>query len=879
MANTFDRLKSALADRYAIERELGAGGMATVYLAEDLKHHRKVAVKVLRPELAAVLGAERFVQEITTTANLQHPHILPLFDSGEADGFLYYVMPFIDGETLRDKLNRETQLGIDEAVGITTAIADALNYAHGENVIHRDIKPENVLLHNGRPMVADFGIALAVSAAAGGRMTETGLSLGTPHYMSPEQATAEKDLTNRADIYSLGSVLYEMLTGSPPHVGSSAQQIIMKIVTDEARPVTELRKSVPPHVAAATAKSLEKLAADRFESAAKFAEALGNEAYGGEHATQAGVVAGAPPRPRAIATHPAMLALAGLTVVLGVVAYRGWTRTPPQPVSRFVMVVDPRAWGLAPAISPDGALIVYPVDPGGLALRARDELEPTLIPGVEEAWTPVFSPDGSRIAYGTGFPGALRYVTLSGGAPVTILGDSVHAQGLAWSDDGWIYFTGGAPGELSLYRVPDEGGVPELVVKPDPTRDELFYTTPAVLDGGGAVFFTIWRPTAPPDIGVVDLASRDVSVLTSGTRALYAASGHLVVARIDGTIAAASFDAKRLELRDTPTVLESEVRTQVLDAVPFALSREGTLLYERQPEPMEIVRVDRDGLERLIDPEWRGQFEGLGLSPRGDRLAFSVQQGGRTELWVKELDDGPAARLASMGRYSYRPTWTPDGSSVLFISDAGGEPALYTVPADGSRPPEILLSSPRAIDEGMLHRDGIWLLYREGSGSARKIYARRTQGDTAPVDLLDTGAEEYSPTLSPNGRWLAYGSTESGGDEVYVRPFPDAGSARWQISRGGGASPLWSHSGRELFYRNVSGNLVAVTISENPSFRVVSEQVLFSTIGYVADTRHRLYALSPDGQSFIFIRQNATETPGAVIVLNWFEELRARVGR
>ena len=196
------RLSTALADRYRIERRLGAGGMATVYLAEDLKHDRKVAVKVLRPELAAVLGAERFVQEIKTTANLQHPHILPLFDSGEADSFLYYVMPFIDGETLRDKLNRETQLGIDEAVAITTALADALDYAHRNNVIHRDIKPENILLHDGRPMVADFGIALAVSAAAGGRMTETGLQLGTPHYMSPEQATAEKDLTARSDIYS-----------------------------------------------------------------------------------------------------------------------------------------------------------------------------------------------------------------------------------------------------------------------------------------------------------------------------------------------------------------------------------------------------------------------------------------------------------------------------------------------------------------------------------------------------------------------------------------------------------------------------------------------------------------------------------------------------
>jgi serine/threonine-protein kinase len=242
MTDPLPRLSAALADRYTIERELGQGGMATVYLAEDLKHKRLVALKVLKPELAAVLGAERFVQEITTTASLQHPHILPLFDSGEADGFLYYVMPYVEGETLRDKLDRETQLGIDEAVRIAREVADALDYAHRHGVIHRDIKPENILLHDGRPMVADFGIALAVSAAAGGRITETGLSLGTPHYMSPEQATADRDITHRSDIYSLGSVLYEMLTGDPPHTASSAQQIIMKIVTEEAEPVTKARK-------------------------------------------------------------------------------------------------------------------------------------------------------------------------------------------------------------------------------------------------------------------------------------------------------------------------------------------------------------------------------------------------------------------------------------------------------------------------------------------------------------------------------------------------------------------------------------------------------------------------------------------------------------
>jgi len=239
-------VSAALADRYAIERELGQGGMATVYLAEDLKHQRKVAIKVLRRELAAVLGADRFVQEIRTTANLQHPNILPLFDSGEAGGLLYYVMPYVAGETLRQKLDREKRLGIPEAVRITAEVAEALDYAHRHEVIHRDIKPENILLHDGRPVVADFGIALAVSAAAGGRMTETGLSLGTPHYMSPEQATAEKDITRRSDIYSLGAVLYEMLTGDPPHTGASAQQIIMRIITEEPRSVSALRQTVRP---------------------------------------------------------------------------------------------------------------------------------------------------------------------------------------------------------------------------------------------------------------------------------------------------------------------------------------------------------------------------------------------------------------------------------------------------------------------------------------------------------------------------------------------------------------------------------------------------------------------------------------------------------
>jgi eukaryotic-like serine/threonine-protein kinase len=335
-----DRLTAALSDRYRIERELGAGGMATVYLAEDLKHQRQVAIKVLKPELAAVLGAERFVQEITTTAQLQHPHILPLFDSGTADGFLFYVMPYIEGETLRDRLNRETQLGVDEAVRITREVADALDYAHRHGVIHRDIKPENILLHDGRPMVADFGIALAVSAAAGGRMTETGMSLGTPHYMSPEQATAEKTITNRSDVYSLASVLYEMLTGDPPHTGKVAQQIIAKIIAEEPAPVTKVRKSVPANVAAAVGTALEKLPADRFESAKAFADALANPAFTGTTTSSGTTVAAGGARRYAVTL--AAAAVAGVVIgVAGAAVLRpGSGGAAPGREIRFPVVLD-----------------------------------------------------------------------------------------------------------------------------------------------------------------------------------------------------------------------------------------------------------------------------------------------------------------------------------------------------------------------------------------------------------------------------------------------------------------------------------------------------------------------------------------------------------
>src|SRR4051812_43015191 len=273
------QLKESLSERYDIKREIGAGGMATVYLAQDLRHDRPVALKLLNPELGAVLGVERFLAEIRVTANLQHPNLLPLFDSGAADGLLYYVMPFVEGESLRSKLMREKQLPVDEAVRMTVAIANALDYAHSHGVIHRDLKPENILLQAGQPVIADFGIALAVSNAGGNRITQTGLSLGTPQYMSPEQATGDRVIDGRSDIYSLAAVAYEMLAGEPPHSGTSAQAIIAKLMTTDPQPVRVLRPSVPAHVAMAVEQALAKLPADRFASAKDFAAALTNPGF------------------------------------------------------------------------------------------------------------------------------------------------------------------------------------------------------------------------------------------------------------------------------------------------------------------------------------------------------------------------------------------------------------------------------------------------------------------------------------------------------------------------------------------------------------------------------------------------------------------------
>jgi Tol biopolymer transport system component len=896
------RLAAVLADRYTIERELGAGGMATVYLAQDLKHERKVALKVLRPELAAVLGAERFVQEIKTTASLHHPHILPLFDSGEADGFLYYVMPYIEGETLRDRLNRETQLGIEEAVRITTEVADALGYAHRRGVIHRDIKPENVLLHDGRPMVADFGIALAVSAAAGGRMTETGLSLGTPHYMSPEQATAEKQITARSDVYSLGSVLYEMLTGEPPHMGSSAQAIIMKIVTEEAQPVTKLRKSVPPNVAAAVSKALQKLPADRFESAKGFAEALTNPQFVAP-ATHAGTAARSTV---SLVRRPApTIALAALVLTALALAAWGWLRPSPGPptIREWIGLSLRRPGGELPtswpsnlAIASDGSAIVYAdsVDDGGawhLLLKEQGSPAAVPIPGTVGGTNPFFSPDGEWIGFAT--DKGLYRIPRNGGAPVKLsdstatLADGVWSSG-AWLDDGTIVFAG--KDSRHLFQIDAEGGVEREVLAASDWIPQGIVRLDALPRGRGVLMTSCGAsPCSRGALWMLDLARDTLVRLIDGVSGgWYLPTGHALYGRPDGTLFAQRLDLDGRELTGSSIPVMSGLAT-VSGTPALALSRAGTMLYAARGDGLSpgvassLVWVDRAGTGTTLDtalslPGVEQAVFGLSLAPDGSRLALVQNTDQGPQIFVKPMPEGPVTRLTFEG-WSSRPAWSPDGRDLVYIKYRDGAPSVAVRQrADGAGAATVIAQEPRPVQEILLSPDGEWLVYRTESAApgGGDILGRRVEGDTTTVPLMATPAFEAAPAISPDGRWLAYTSDEGGSTEVFVRPWPDVDRGKWRVSSEGGTAPRWSPNGRELFYRSGRQELMAAQVDGSPTFHVSETRTLFSVLPYLPGVAHASYAVSPDGQRFLFGQQHIAQQLNAsrlILVRHWFTEL------
>ncbi len=886
MLDEISRLNAALKGRYRIERELGEGGTATVYLAHDVRHDRHVAIKVLKPDLAAVIGAERFLAEIKTTANLQHPHILPLHDSGEVDGFLFYVMPFVDGESLGDRLDREKQLPVEDAVDIASAVAGALDYAHRHDVIHRDIKPANILIHDGQPVVADFGIALAVTNAGGDRLTETGTSIGTPFYMSPEQASGDQEVGARSDVYSLGCVLYEMLVGDPPHTGSTAQAVLARILTETPSAPSAVRAAVPPNVEGAVLKALERLPADRFGTAADFSRALAEPAF--RHGVAGPVATGTrsgPWKGAAIGLGlTAVLATAGLLTFL-------FADDSTPPVARYAVGLPSGHHALGEAgsnvtISPDGSAIVYagPLQNRigqQLWLRQRDRLRPSIVANTEGALSPVFSPDGSRIAFWEG--GALRVKSLGGEPPREILSEAAegHRSGLAWSDDGHLYFSK----QSELWRVPAAGGEPEVAVPLGPDEDDAWVRWPDALPSGRGVLFTMADRGPVQDIEswtimVLDTRSGERRPLLAGVFARYARSGHIVYLTPDGTLLAAPFDLGSLEIAGDPVALATEVRVG-LNAVHLDVADDGTLVYLAggSEERVRPVWVSREGLVQIVDPNWSGRIRFPSLSPDGSRVAVDILSESNN-VWIKQLDQGPLLRLTLHESGGGRAAWTPDGNAVSFFSSRGGNDDVWTRQADGSRPAELTFDGVSSIHEMLWSPNGEWLVFRTSGG--RGIYAVRPGVDDEPVRLVATDAGGlFSPTLSPDGRYMAFMSRETGRHEISVVPFPNTADARWAVSTGGGRNPRWSPVGDEIFFLDAADNMVSVPVETEPTFTHGPARVLFSARSHVVEEYVRPpYDVTTDGQRFLMLQPVAGAPENQLVVVQGFDQvLEQQVGR
>ena len=881
-----DRLTAALADRYRIERELGKGGMATVYLAEDLRHGRKVAVKVLLPELAAVLGAERFLSEIHVTAGLQHPHILPLFDSGQADGQLFYVMPFVEGESLRARLDRERQLPIDDALRISHEVGSALSYAHRHGVIHRDIKPENILLHDGHALVADFGIALAVTSAGGGRLTQTGLSLGTPQYMSPEQATGEREIDARSDLYSLAAVTYEMLGSEPPHTGNTMQAVIARMLTERPRSVRSLRPSVPDHVANALDIALERIPADRWSSVDEFENALDGKIsrVANTRDSVATIRSTRMSGWRSAVRNPVIIALAAVAIIASAIAVASIvTRKTPveMPTVRFVLP-PPRGAEYTSttqtvfAISPDGKWIVVRAriapNPGMLYLRAIDKTDLIPLPGTQNlsfnAW---FSPDGRWLGFAT--PTAFSKVSIATHDVVNIAPNKGIYGGSAFAPDGRLVVS---MNNSRLFVIPQNGG-PEKKLCGKSGDPFIAQVSPIVLADGETVLFAGSTSSSinSSRLAVGSLRTGECRLLdVPAIQPLGVVDGIVTFATLSGVIMGARFDQRTKTVEGSAVPLVSDVDVnQTTGSVQAGMSANGSLVYLTSGGSSRIVKVDQKGQVLPVVTDER-LYAYPRYSPDGRKIAVAIAAAAQRDIWVIDVGSETTSRLTSGGFISERPEWTPDGKRILYRTARTTRSAIWWRAADLSDNESPLLTNDKEdFYEGVITPDGKWLVYQSDTAGAN-IDAQSLSGDRKKIELVgESQFVEDMGRVSPDGKWLAYVTDESGSNEVVVQPFPGPG-ARVQVSSRGGEEPVWSRTGSKLYYRD-NQSLIAVSYSTASGFQVTGRQALFSDLFVKRSLPHANYDVSPDGSSFLFLQSTASSD--AIVVYNWIAEVRERL--
>jgi serine/threonine-protein kinase len=858
-------------DTYEIAAILGAGGMGEVYRARDSKLNRDVALKILPEAFAG--NAERlarFDREAKALAALNHPNIAHVYDSGTSGATSYLVMELVAGDDLSDLIARGP-LPVADAIAIANQIVNALETAHAAGIVHRDLKPGNIKVRrDGTVKVLDFGLAkvehdsnsagsqhLANSPTITSPVTMNGVILGTAAYMSPEQANGHP-VDRRSDIWAFGVVLYEMLTGRRAFEGKTVAEVIGAVVRLEPD-WTALPPDVPPAIRALLHGCLVKDRARRVAdiSTARFVIGAAASLAGPVTVTRA-----PSRRPLALAAGTALLALVGLAL--------SWPlfRSGPAPVARYTVTPDEdqavvQATGVDIALSPDGSWMVYVgAAPGGgtrLLRRDLDGLDAVAVPGSDSATAPVVSPDGRSIAFLAN--GAIRTVPVEGGQPFTVVTSGGQP---AWSDDGLIYFS---RGNLT-YRVSARGGEPIAVTTAAPNIVQM--SPDALPDGRGLLFTLVSGTAAQARIAVVGPGGGAPRAILTGTMARYVNSGHIVYATSSGALLAAPFDVRRLEPTGPSVPLAQGVAGGDNGTSEFAVSRSGAVLYSTGVGSLaELVWVTRAGVETPVDSTWTGAFSSPVLSPDGTRLALAIQGQESRDVWITQLDRGSRLRLSLDGARNDYPAWSPDGRFVTFASDrASPSFDLWSKRSDGSGDLVLEVDEERAVATALWSPDRAWFVYRTSTNETGRgdILGRRLDGERKTVPILATRFTETAPAISPNSRWMAYVSTESGLSEVVVVPFPNASESRWPVSVGGGTEPVWSRDGRELFYRNGKDELVSVRVETEGAFSIGTTSVLFAARDFLRWGTTPQYDVTRDGR-FIMIRPIGAGRPSRLILL------------
>jgi len=853
-------------------------------------HHRSLkrddALKVLPYTFAAdPERLARFQREAQILASLNHPNIAIIHGLEEADGVKALVMELVEGPTLADRI-AHGPLPIDESLSIAKQIVEALEAAHEKGIVHRDLKPANIKVRSdGTVKVLDFGLAKAMEPAgttsSGSSQSPTltspahtmqGVILGTAAYMSPEQARG-KSVDKRTDIWAFGCTLYEMLVGRRAFEGESVNETIGAVIHKDPD-WSRLPPSTPPSMQRLLRRSLQKDPAARLRDIGDAGHEI-REAQTGSWDD----VREAPRAPRvSVARRMALAAVVGGALVASAWTWVRWGSEAPA-VTKVIL-----GWrgdtgpslGTHFALSPDGRRFAYVGRDGGLWVRNFDDLDPRSLPGTDQATLPFFAPDGQSVAFVTA-QGALKIASIQGGSVRTLIARSVSAQGGDWTSDGMIYFSRPAEG---VWKVASIGGTAERVSQPDSVG--VTHTRVNVLPDRRGAFVTSYQESAnTSEIGVLDFSTGKVAMLFQGVQARFAATGHVIYATADGTLHAAPFDQGRLEVTGSATPLVERVSASLYNpGALFDVSDTGTLLYKTEsPAQYEAVWVSRSGVATPLDRDpWVGQFFSMSLSPDGKQIVATLTTGTRQDVWTRSLETGTVSRLTfeKDGSLNYRPKWTADGRALTFISNRSGVAGeLWKQPSDGSAPAERVASDGPLVDEGLVSPDGQWAVYRAGGSElvGRDIKAVRL-GSGTPKPLVATSADEYSPTLSPDGRWLAYVSNESGVAQVYVRPFPESEAAVWQVSTGGGRGPVWARSGKELFYRTERNELMAVETTGSTTFTWSSPRLLFDLSNYELNPWHPTYDVARDGERFLMARRVGDPSTEVVLTENWFHEVK-----